>query len=221
MTFGKKQLLVGVLVAALGAAVYLNWQFSAVQPVETAETAASDTKELGQTVYVNTEVSGQTAAKSSANKKDTADKTKTNTSDNAKTDTANAKSAKPAAAEASTASLSQQDYFTMERQRRQTARDEAAAALADMMSADDTTENTKKEAIAAAERLASVMKSESDMEAEIKTKGFADCLVSINNGHCTVIVPSEGLNEATAVTIKDIVNRQSGIDFDKITITGR
>ena len=62
MTFGKRQLLVGALVVALGAAVYLNWQFSGAQPVAVTE-ESSQSKELGQTVYVNTEVSGETDAK--------------------------------------------------------------------------------------------------------------------------------------------------------------
>lgn len=212
MTFGKRQLLVGALVVALGAAVYLNWQFSAVQPEPVTETAASDTKELGQTVYVNTELSGQTAKKTDTDKaKETSKQT---------SDTDKKTEAKETAAQVST-STEQQDYFTLERQHRQTARDDAIAALTEMLEAADSSENARKEATAAVEQLSAVIKAESDMEAEIKTKGFADCLVSVNNDNCTVIVPAEGLNEATAVTIKDIVNRQAGIDFDKITITGR
>lgn len=212
MTFGKRQLLVGALVVALGAAVYLNWQFSAVQPEPVTETAASDTKELGQTVYVNTELSGQTAKKTDTDKAKEADKQTS--------DTDKKTAAKETAAQVST-STEQQDYFTLERQHRQTARDDAIAALTEMLEAADSSENARKEATAAVEQLSAVIKAESDMEAEIKTKGFADCLVSVNNDNCTVIVPAEGLNEATAVTIKDIVNRQAGIDFDKITITGR
>ena len=212
MTFGKRQLLVGALVVALGAAVYLNWQFSAVQPEPVTETAASDTKELGQTVYVNTELSGQTAKKTDTDKAKEADKQTS--------DTDKKTAAKETAAQVST-STEQQDYFTLERQHRLTARDDAIAALTEMLEAADSSENARKEATAAVEKLSAVIKAESDMEAEIKTKGFADCLVSVNNDNCTVIVPAEGLNEATAVTIKDIVNRQAGIDFDKITITGR
>ena len=34
-----------------------------------------------------------------------------------------------------------------------------------------------------------------------------------------MIVSKGNLNEATAVTVKDIVNRQSGIEFEKITVT--
>ncbi len=110
MTFGKRQLLVGALVVALGAAVYLNWQFSAVQPEPVTETAASDTKELGQTVYVNTELSGQTAKKTDTDKAKEADKQTSGT--DKKT------AAKETAAQVST-STEQQDYFTLERQHRQ------------------------------------------------------------------------------------------------------
>ena len=63
MTFGKRQLMIGALVAALGTAVYLNWQFSGVQPVSVsgADESSSISKQLGQTTYVNTELSGEEA----------------------------------------------------------------------------------------------------------------------------------------------------------------
>ena len=50
MTFGKRQLMIGALVAALGTAVYLNWQFSGVQPVSVsgADESSSISKQLGQ-----------------------------------------------------------------------------------------------------------------------------------------------------------------------------
>ena len=61
MTFGKRQLMIGALVAALGTAVYLNWQFSGVQPVSVSGEGESSSilKQLGQTTDVNTEVSGE------------------------------------------------------------------------------------------------------------------------------------------------------------------
>jgi len=199
MTFGKRQLLIGALVVALGAAVYLNWQFSASNPAAVSETAAEDTKELGQTVYVNTEVSGQPK------------KTEDTAQVQDKKDVKNSSAAGNAISSA----------FAEERQKRQAARDEALAALQDMVQSAEGTDSARQEAVKAAERLTNAIKAESDMEIEIMTKGFEDCFVSVNNGSCTVIVPQEGLNEASAVTIKDIVNRQAGIDFDKITITGK
>ncbi len=66
MTFGKRQLLIAAMVAALGTAVYLNWQFSGVEPVSVNDDkqSVSVSKQLGQTTYVNTEVSGEKSEKS-------------------------------------------------------------------------------------------------------------------------------------------------------------
>ena len=65
MTFGKRQLMVAAMVAALGTAVYLNWQFSGVEPVSVNDTSTSisTSKQLGQTTYVNTEVSNAESSK--------------------------------------------------------------------------------------------------------------------------------------------------------------
>lgn len=204
VTFGKRQLLIGALVVALGAAVYLNWQFSSgTSRVEVSETAAQ-TKELGQTVYVNTEVSGQV---------------KKTASQSSQQDSGSAQSSSQK--ETSDTKQSFDDPFYEERQKRQSARDEALSALEGIAEAVNSSESARTEAVKAVEKLSLTIKSESDMETEIKSKGFSDCFVSVNNENCSVIVPQEGLDEAAAVTIKDIVNRQSGIGFDKITISGR
>ena len=91
--------------------------------------------------------------------------------------------------------------------------------MQDIVQADDSSGTAKQEAVKALEKLTSAIKAESGIEAEVCTKGFRDCIALINNGTCTVIVPSAGLNDTTAIAIKDIVNRQSGIGFDKITVT--
>ena len=63
MTFGKRQLVIAALVAALGAAVYLNWQFTGNTPAAVTQAEESSEKQLGQTTYVNTEVSSQSYTK--------------------------------------------------------------------------------------------------------------------------------------------------------------
>ncbi len=53
MKFGKKQLVLASLVLALGAAVYLNWQFSGTQKLPVGDTASSASSELGAAQLVN------------------------------------------------------------------------------------------------------------------------------------------------------------------------
>ena len=53
MKFHKRQLILASLVVALGAAVYLNWQFSEDKGLNSTGILES-TKELGEARYVNT-----------------------------------------------------------------------------------------------------------------------------------------------------------------------
>ncbi len=200
MTFGKRQLVIAALVVALGAAVYLNWQFSGNDPAAVAGTEESSTKQLGQTTYVNTEVTSSGSSKSESKNEEsskTTDKTK------------------PAAAEDADIS----GHFADERTKRSQSDAKAVETLSDIIEAASSSENAKKEAVAAAEELASNIKAQSDIESEIKSKGFEDAFVSINNNSCNVLVYGGKLDDASAIAIKDIVNRQAGTAFDKITVS--
>lgn len=209
MTFGKRQLVIAALVTALGTAVYLNWQFSGVEPVSVNDVpeTSSVSKQLGQTTYVNTEVSGSQVSK-------TESKPETKNQETKKTEVSSVKTES-----SSTLSKEQQEYFSSERAKREQLQDQTAEALSDIIESASSSETAKKDAVRAAEKMAECIKAQGDIEAEIKTKGFEECLVSINNTTCTVIVPKGKLNDALAITIKDIVNRQAGITFDKIMVT--
>lgn len=221
MTFGKRQLVIGALVAALGAAVYLNWQFSGAQPVAVSESSESSVsaKQLGQTTYVNTEISGVEASANELSSSESPDSdVEGSIADNA--DSSSEGEVKETAAEVEISLTEEQsEFFETERAKRDEIEKRTMSDLTEIVKASDSTENAKVEAIKAADLLAETIKMQGDIETEIKTKGFADCLVSVNNSSCTVIVPKDGLNEATVVTIKDIVNRHSSIDFDQTTIT--
>ena len=213
MTFGKRQLLIAAMVTALGTAVYLNWQFSGVEPVSVNDTSTSisTSKQLGQTTYVNTEVSNAESSKK-------AETSKTESSANEKE--AQSSKVKQTVSESKRSlTKEQQEYFSSERAKRSQSQDKATEALTDIIESASSSETAKKDALKIAEKLAANIKAESDIESEIKTKGFAECLVSINNSNCTVIVAKGNLNEATAITIKDIVYRHANIDFDKIMVT--
>lgn len=194
MKFGKRQLLVGGLVVALGAAVYLNWQFSGVQPVQSDNLSDDNTKQLGQTVYVNTEVSGVKSAKESS------------------------QAAEPTAA-AVQPKNSMQQFFAEERNKRQETREDALAALNEAAASANSSESARAEAAESVQKMAAAIKAEGDCETEIRSKGFEDCIVSLNNDACAVIVTPKGMDDAAAITIRDIVHRQTGVAFDKITIT--
>lgn len=53
MKFGKRQLVLSALILALGAAVYLNWQFSDNKSLITTTSMDEGNKHLGEAKYVN------------------------------------------------------------------------------------------------------------------------------------------------------------------------
>ena len=193
MTFGKRQLVIAAMVVALGAAVYLNWQFSGIEPVSVTSSEESSSKQLGQTTYVNTELKNEEESK----KAELTDKTKAVNADESKI---------------------KSGRFSDERAKRTASNTEATEALTDILESASSSEAAKKDVVTAAERLAKIIKAEGDIENEIRLKGFEDAFVSVNNGSCSVYVYNGKLNDSTAIVIKDIVNRQLGTAYEKITV---
>lgn len=70
MASGKRHLVLAALVLALGAAVYLNWQFSSNNDLFATDTATS-TKELGEAQFVNNTPQEQSGEKTDAKPQET------------------------------------------------------------------------------------------------------------------------------------------------------
>lgn len=198
MTFGKRQLVIAALVAALGTAVYLNWQFSGTVPTDTVSAQDSSHKQLGQTTYVNTELSSGSSEAKNKDESSTPEKT---------------------VKEAAASEVTENEPFEEERKKRSESEAKAVEALQDILEAASSSDAAKKEAVAAAKELADIIKVQSDIEAEIRAKGFDDAFVAVNNGSCSVTVAGGKLDSSSAIIIKDIVNRQSGTPFEQITIS--
>ena len=198
MGIGKRQLVLAALVVALGAAVYLNWQFSGDNQLMVADAAAlsptgeTSEKELGTAELVG--YSEETGGEG---------------------EPAQAASAAPAEASGSVS-----EYFTEARLSRQKSRDSAVDLLEQVLESVDSDEEAKKEAVAQAAEIAQNEIQESNIENMIKAKGFEDCMVFLQNEECSVVVQTDGdsLLPNQALAIKDIVGGQSGTAYDKIKI---
>lgn len=66
--------------------------------------------------------------------------------------------------------------------------------------------NNEKNAIMIAENL-------------IKTKGFADVVIFMNNGNVTIVIKAEQLNETDISQIQNIVTRELDVEVNKINIS--
>ena len=196
MTFGKRQLVIASLVVALGAAVYLNWQFSEPQELVETETEASSAKQLGQTTYVNTEL-----------------KTESSQTDKVKQTSQTSKPAQTVSTQPD------KGHFAEERARRDKGNEQAMEIMTDIIESDKEDETRRSDTMKSAEKLSQTIKSQTDIENEIRLKGFQDAFVTINNDSCSVSVFGKELDDAAVIMIKDLVNRQTDISFENITIS--
>lgn len=186
--FGKKQVLLAVLVVALGVAVYLNYYFSSQNPpVANVNASTSGSKNLGDAQFVNN--------------------ASTTTPPSGETGTTTA-----------TGSTDPNDYFVNARLNRETARQEALDIIRDMMNDVKATEKTQQDALAKAADIAAAVEQESKIESLVKAKGFDDCVAFIEEDQCNIVVRSEELTQAQALQITEIVTGQSKIVAQNVKI---
>ncbi|MEI3577485.1 MAG: SpoIIIAH-like family protein [Acutalibacteraceae bacterium] len=197
MKIGKKQLILTGLVLTLGAAVYLNWQFSGNTDLLSGSDAVSVSKELGEAEFVNTS-SDKKAGESTAQKSTELSSSKESTA---------------------SASKSSDEYFSQAKVNRQQTQDDIAEMTKKILKSSEESDTAKAEAVAKAAELATVMEQQTNVESLIKAKGFEECMVFIQNGECSIVVRDSDLTADDALIIKDIATGQTGITVDKIKVT--
>ncbi|HEX2986409.1 MAG TPA: SpoIIIAH-like family protein [Caproiciproducens sp.] len=189
MTMGKRQLVLAALIVALGAAVYLNWQFQGNnQLLATNALTSASSRTYGEAQLVEgSAVSG-------------APKTSSSASSSVKT------------------SAATDSYFSQAQLARRQARDTAVELVEKIVTDTKSGDAAKKEAVDKAAVIANNTIKETNIETLIKAKGFSDCLVFLQNNECSVVVKTKDTSQNNAIVIKDIVSGQSGVPYDKIKI---
>lgn len=103
-------------------------------------------------------------------------------------------------------------YFSAAVLSRQQARDEALEVLQTVLSSEDALEETKEQALADISRIALEIEKESNIEALVRAKGFAECVAVISGENASIIVKNEGeLLQNHVAQIGEIVYEQTGI----------
>lgn len=195
MAFGKRQLVLAALVLALGAAVYINWQFTDNENLMATNTVTS-TKELGEAAYVNNEITSQTT-----------------------TTTTGSETAQNQSTTGTGQASSSEDYFNQAQLARQKSRDEAMDLLKEIIESAKSSDQAKATAVEQAAAISKNIEQEANIENLLKAKGFPNCVAFIQNGECSVVISCpKGLMESDAITIKDVVSGQTCIPYDKIKI---
>lgn len=180
MKFRKRQIILASLIAALGTAVYLNWQFAGNKGLEVTNVLDSS-DELGEARYVNN----------------------VNFSEKNQTSNTSEKTKK---------------YFAEAQLNRQKTKEESEERLKSLISTPTINKDTKDEIEKNLEIISKISSQELNIENLIKSKGFSECLVCIENDECSVVVNPGTLNENSVLIIKDIVAGQSSISPSKIKI---
>lgn len=110
------------------------------------------------------------------------------------------------------------EYFSGAKLRRQTARDEAAEALNDIIKDDDSSPEAVAKATDALSDITKSITLESDIENLISAKIGCENLVIINGGVAEIIVENGSLDDTSVVQIKEIVVKHTGLPTEKITL---
>ncbi len=196
MSFGKKELVLSALVAAMGTAVYLNWQFD---PGRNSRDANAD-DDLGVAHYVNAEI----ATADTASHREESSKSERVSSDS---DTS---SAMP---------TDEENYFAKVRLERKQIQDDLIELAKEVIESADVNGKGRKEAVEHLNKMTDIIQQQSNVENLIIAKGFDDCVAFIQNDECSIVVTGQELKSDMLIAIKDIVIGQTGIAFDKIRVT--
>ncbi|MFI3325338.1 MAG: SpoIIIAH-like family protein [Clostridia bacterium] len=190
MKNSKRQIILGSLILALGAAVYLNWQFTevvSVAEVNSTELESEneiDDSDLGIAALVNSSYVETVSADLSGE---------------------------------SDYEYTVETSATMSDARisRQTTRDAALEILEDILEDLDSDSEAKTLAVEETAKIAQDMLKESSAENAIKAKGIDDVVVFINEDICTVIVSEIGDD---LLIVQEIIVNETGFSLDNINI---
>ncbi len=112
------------------------------------------------------------------------------------------------------------NFFANSRMEKEQGRSKALESLKSIAENPESSGEAKKEAELKIVDMTIRSEKELAAEAEIKSKGFADALVYINDGAVSVIVKTDSeLTQTEASRIQEIIIRITGTDSDKIGIS--
>lgn len=120
-----------------------------------------------------------------------------------------------------TASRTPAPQAAQERSARETAYDKDVAALNALLDSDAADADTRAQAARQLERLIADHQSELGLEEALNEAGFAPCLVLLQNGALTVVVPSAEMRGETGAAIVALCTAHTDIGAENIRIMAR
>lgn len=197
MKLWKRNVIAAAIVLFVCGAVYLNWSYS-------QDTAAG--KNLGQAALV-----GQTDPLQSQEDQDAAAQ---------EGEAAQEGATQEGATQEGQEAAGESSYFSTARLNRQQARDNALSLLQEAAEDDKADQAAVDEANAAIQTMADATVTEAQIENLITAKGYADCVAFLGEDSISVVVSAmeNGMTDADAARIGEIVKEQTGLNADQIKI---
>ena len=110
-------------------------------------------------------------------------------------------------------------YFAEAKLEREQSRAKQTDILTEMINNENISEEKKNECTESMLEIQGRIEKETSAEAMIKSKGFNEVYVRIDDETVDVVVDKDKLNEAETAQIMDIVKRKAGVSDDKIRIS--
>lgn len=208
MKIQKRHILMASLVLALGAAVYLNWQFTGNSDMLSVDAS----KKLGEAKYVNGDITDETQEAGIFDSIFGGDDDKSTDSTEETTEGEDTTAVKAELTE------EQISYFSTVRTDREQTQSKVLEDAKEVLSLSENSEEAKEEAAESVSQLEKLILAQSNIENLLKAKGFTDVVCFISDEGCNVVVASRNMDDNGSLLVKDAVMSQLDMGSEQIKI---
>lgn len=208
MKIQKRHILMASLVLALGAAVYLNWQFTGNSDMLSVDAS----KKLGEAQYVNGDITDETQEAGIFDSIFGGDDEKSTDSTEETTEGEDTTAVKAELTE------EQISYFSTVRTDREQTQSKVLEDAKEVLSLSENSEEAKEEAAESVSQLEKLILAQSNIENLLKAKGFTDVVCFISDEGCNVVVASQNMDDNGSLLVKDAVMSQLDMGSEQIKI---
>ena len=208
MKIQKRHVLMASLVLALGAAVYLNWQFTGNSDMLSVDAS----KKLGEAQYVNGDITDETQEAGIFDSIFGGDDDKSTESAEETTEGEDTTAVKAELTE------EQISYLSTVRTDREQTQSKVLEDAKEVLSLSENSEEAKEEAAESVSQLEKLILAQSNIENLLKAKGFTDVVCFISDEGCNVVVASQNMDDNSSLLVKDAVMSQLDMGSEQIKI---
>lgn len=207
MKIQKRHVLMASLVLALGAAVYLNWQFTGNSDMLSVDAS----KKLGEAQYVNGDITDETQEAGIFDSIFGDDDKSTESAE----ETTEGEDTTAVKAELTEEQIS---YFSTVRTDREQTQSKVLEDAKEVLSLSENSEEAKEEAAESVSQLEKLILAQSNIENLLKAKGFTDVVCFISDEGCNVVVASQNMDDNSSLLVKDAVMSQLDMGSEQIKV---